>query len=411
MQISAPNYDEWGLFRSKELPPSKWWSYVSADRGWWVEARIQVDAVSGSPGYGQGLRVHDGRTDIQLKLAFNDVLLLTPKESHYAVDVRAFHVYRLQRPSAELVQLLVDGKQVLSVATPEQDKGGAGSLTFGSIDQNMPAQWDYISYDTAAPGREQIDDDQDGISLDRDLCPTLKDDGKDSDWDRLGDACDPCVNDELNDSDGDGLCADQDICPRNANNPDANGNGLCDDDECVAGMPKGYEFAAPGAEGAEVCHTAGLSCACYNRAKANCSPKTTCASGCDCRFAGGSSSTSSGGGAGMQAGSAGTAPSNPSTGGGGTGPGFGDPAGAPSASTPVAAASGAAGTAPSTVPSGMSAAGAPVSSPSAQTSGCALALGHRLPSTPALSLSLLGLSALWRLRRRSRPSAPRRLRS
>ncbi len=69
--------------------------------------------------------------------------------------------------------------------------------------------------------------------------------------------------------------------------PDANGNGLCDDDECMAGLPKGYQFAPGGAEGAEVCETAGLQCACYNRAKANCSPKASCGFDCDCRWLGG----------------------------------------------------------------------------------------------------------------------------
>lgn len=94
------------------------------------------------------------------------------------------------------------------------------------------------------------------------------------------------MNDVNDDVDGDGACADEDLCPSNPDNPDENDNRVCDDDECKAGMPQGFEFARTGSEGAQLCAVGDLSCLCYNRAAANCSPKATCEFGCDCRWAG-----------------------------------------------------------------------------------------------------------------------------
>jgi len=257
------------------------------------------------------------------------------------------------------------------------------------------------------------DDDQDGIPLDRDLCPEVKDDGKDTDFDRIGDACDPCVNDDLNDVDGDGLCADKDICPNNASNPDANANGVCDDDECVAGMPTGFEFAPAGAEGAQVCQVGALQCLCYNRAKANCSPKSTCAGGCDCRFAGASGAGGASGAAGTS--TAGGASTAASTGGAA---GNGDPAragqanqggaaGTPGSAAPAAVAGAAMASAgASAISAGASSVlsgadeGAPVSSLRTSSSACAFGLRPRSVSDSAALWCLLGVVTFGRWRRR-----------
>lgn len=408
MEISPPHFDEWSLDVRRDHAPV-WWSYVNPERGWWVEARIKIVAQAGSQGEGQSLRVHDGYRDVSLRLGIDHVKLVSHTETTYAFDTHDFHVYRLQRPSPEIVQLVIDGQQVLTVSTPELDRRGPWAIIIGSIDANMGAAWDYVSYDTAAPGTETRDDDQDGIPLDRDLCPAVKDDGKDTDFDRIGDACDLCVNDDLNDVDGDGLCADKDICPNNANNPDANANGVCDDDECVVGMPTGFEFAPAGAEGAQVCQVGALQCLCYNRAKANCSPKSTCAAGCDCRFAG-----ASGAGGAPGAGGTGGASTAASTGGvagngepslagaanpgGAAGtPGSAAPAAVAGAATASAAAS-ANNTGASGAPSGT-AEGAPV--PSLHTpNACALGLRPRSADNSAVLWCLLGLVTFGRWRRR-----------
>ena len=410
MEISPPHFDEWALEYQRDHAPV-WWSYVNPERGWWVEARIKIEAQPGSQGEGQSLRVQDGYRDVSLQLGIDHVTLVSHTETTYAFDTHDFHVYRLQRPSPEIVQLVIDGKQVLNVSTPEQDRNGPWAIIIGSIEVNMGAVWDYVSYDTAAPGTENRDDDQDGIPLDRDLCPAVKDDGKDTDFDRIGDACDPCVNDDLNDVDGDGLCADKDICPKNASNPDANANGVCDDDECVAGMPNGFEFARAGAEGAQVCQVGALQCLCYNRAKANCSPKSTCASGCDCRFAG-ASGAGGGSGAGNAGGSSsagGTAGAGgkvePSTAGqvnhGGVAgtPGSAAPAATAGAATAIAGASANANGAGASGTTSGAPEDAPV--PSLHTPQSACALGRQSSSDNSTVLwCLLGLVSLGRWRRR-----------
>jgi len=414
MEISPPHFDEWALEYQQDHAPV-WWAYVNPERGWWVEARIKIEAQSGSQGEGQSLSVHDGYRNVSLQLGIDHVTLVSHTETTYAFDTHDFHVYRLQRPSPEIAQLVIDGKQVLTVSTPELDRNRAWGIVIGSIETNTGAVWDYVSYDTAAPGTESRDDDQDGIPLDRDLCPAVEDDGKDTDFDRIGDACDPCVNDALNDVDADGLCADKDICPKNASNPDANANGACDDDECVAGMPTGFEFAPAGAEGAQICQVGALQCLCYNRAQANCSPKSTCAAGCDCRFAGvsgagGASGAAFAGGTSTAAGTGGVAGNgDPSTagqahqGGAAGTPGSAAPAAGAGAATAVAGANANSAGASST-PLATSE-DAPVPSLHTPESACALGRRQRSSDNSTVLGCLLGLLSLGRWRRRRAMSA------
>lgn len=77
------------------------------------------------------------------------------------------------------------------------------------------------------------DSDGDGVPAQCDLCPSDSDPlNLDTDGDGLGDVCDTCPNDPENDLDGDGLCGNLDVCPHDPLN-DADGDGICGDvDNC-----------------------------------------------------------------------------------------------------------------------------------------------------------------------------------
>ncbi len=72
---------------------------------------------------------------------------------------------------------------------------------------------------------ERGDADGDGVCDDEDLCPAGPD-ASDADGDGLADACDPCPVDPDNDSDGDGSCDSQDLCPGFDDADDRDGDGI-----------------------------------------------------------------------------------------------------------------------------------------------------------------------------------------
>jgi hypothetical protein len=180
-------------------------------------------------------------------------------------------------------------------------------------------------------------------------------------------------------------------------------------------MPAGFEFARAGAEGAQICQVGALQCLCYNRARANCSPKSTCASGCDCRFAGvsgagGASGAPFAGGTSTAAGAGGLAGNgDPSTagqvnhGGAAGTPGSAAPAAKAGAATAIAGASANSAGAGST----LSAPPEDASVPSLRTPQTACALGRRQRSSDNSTVlwCLLGLVCLGRWRRLARSRA------
>ena len=83
------------------------------------------------------------------------------------------------------------------------------------------------------------DDDGDGTNDESDKCPLIKDDGTDTDSDGDGDACD-------DDDDDDTILDDDDNCPKDANEPqtdtDEDGKGdFCDDDDDNDEVPDGED--------------------------------------------------------------------------------------------------------------------------------------------------------------------------
>jgi hypothetical protein len=149
----------------------------------------------------------------------------------------AFHTYRIQNLGDRHIQVLVDDELQLDTELTATG-GGTEGITIGDLGGcgASSAVWDYLAYDTAAPGTETTDDDGDGIEAAVDVCAEVADqDQLDADADRVGDECDICPSDAFNDQDQDGLCADEDVCPNSPDNADTNGNGICDTDECLNG--------------------------------------------------------------------------------------------------------------------------------------------------------------------------------
>jgi hypothetical protein len=170
-----------------------------------------------------------------------------PVLSTIAMDpTDAFHTYRIQNLGGSHIQVLVDGESQLDIELTASG-GGTEGITIGDLGGcgGSAAVWEYLAYDTAAPGTEADDTDGDGIEAAVDLCPAIADiEQLDTDSDRVGDECDACPSDPLNDYDDDGLCADEDICPQSADNADSNANGICDSDECLnGGLPGGLPVA------------------------------------------------------------------------------------------------------------------------------------------------------------------------
>jgi hypothetical protein len=252
MTVVSTGYNEWILYNDVDSP-TRWWNYVNAAKGWWVEARLQIlqgpDEATCFDG-GPGLWIHDGTSLIKFTFTATGSRISYPMVVPVALDpTDAFHTYRIQNLGGAHIQVLVDGELQLDTELTASG-GGTEGITIGDLGGcgESSAVWEYLAYDTAAPGSEADDADGDGIEAAVDLCPEVADpDQVDTDADRLGDECDTCPNDALNDQDKDMLCADEDICPQSADNTDSNGNGICDANECLnGGVPvAAYGGSAP----------------------------------------------------------------------------------------------------------------------------------------------------------------------
>lgn len=249
MTVASDGYNEWILYNDPDSP-TRWWNYVNAGKGWWIEARLQIlqgpseqTCFDGGP----GIWMHDGTNLIKFTFTSSSARISYPMLSSITMDpTDAFHTYRVQNLGGSNVQVLVDGELQLDVELTAAG-GGTEGITIGDLGGcgASAAVWEYLAYDTAAPGTETEDADGDGIETAVDLCPEVADvEQLDTDADRLGDACDACPNDPQNDSDADGLCADEDICPQSTDNTDSDGNGICDANECIGGgLPGGLPVA------------------------------------------------------------------------------------------------------------------------------------------------------------------------
>jgi hypothetical protein len=245
MTVVSDGYNEWILYNDPDSP-TRWWNYVNAGKGWWIEARLLIlqgpseqTCFDGGP----GIWIHDGTSLIKFTFTASSARVSYPMLSSIAMDpTDAFHTYRIQNLGGSHIQVLVDGEQQLDIELTATG-GGTEGITIGDLGGcgGSAAVWEYLAYDTAAPGTELDDADADGIEAAVDLCPDVADvDQLDTDADRQGDECDACPNDPLNDYDDDGLCADEDICPQSADNTDSNANGICDSEECLGGgLPGG----------------------------------------------------------------------------------------------------------------------------------------------------------------------------
>lgn len=211
MTVEANGFEEWILAYGT---PSKWWDSVHPSKGWWVEARVRVDAADAEcPAGGPGLWIHDRGKLFRLLLTTSSVA--TSPGSSAAVDATDFHDYRFEDFGNGDRRVLVDGAEVLDLSDVE---GGSGtfSLILGDLGgcESSSVVWDRLSYDTFAPGGEDDDNDGDGIPNADDNCHEVDNPNQeDMDNDGAGDVCDPCPTDELDDSDGDEVCDSEDLCP------------------------------------------------------------------------------------------------------------------------------------------------------------------------------------------------------
>jgi hypothetical protein len=377
MIVPSDGYNEWILYNDPDSP-TRWWNYVSAAKGWWIEARLQIavgpDSATCFDG-GPGLWVHDGNSLLKLTFTSTEARISYPMLMPMAVDpTDGLHTYRLQNLGGRHFQVLVDGEQQLDF---ELTNGGGGTegITMGDLGGCGPsnAMWEYLAYDTAAPGTETEDVDGDGIEAAVDLCPDLADPEQlDSDADRQGDACDSCPNDPLNDADADGLCADEDICPQSPDNTDSNANGICDSEECLNG---GVPVAAYGGSAPPVA----IAAPCFPGMAPNCCPFY----GIDPVLpppGGGAAGT-----AGASNGSGGVGQGNGGTGNGGTNGGANNGAGASTGGS----------TANTHAGSGNANAGSDVTQQAGNTnSSGTCTVVHRSPATSGWSLALL-LASAW----------------
>jgi MYXO-CTERM domain-containing protein len=209
MTVDAVGFEEWMLSYGTA---SHWWDDVHPSKGWWVEARLRVDlAEPGCPG--PGIWIHDrGKL---FKLRFGDGELVAEPGGSVPFDTSDFHTYRFEDFGDGTRRVTVDDAEVLDLSS---EAGGDGSavLMLGDLGGcgHSIVTWDHFSYDTFAPGGEDGDLDEDGVTNADDNCfEVANTDQANMDGDGLGDVCDPCPADELDDSDGDGVCDSDDACP------------------------------------------------------------------------------------------------------------------------------------------------------------------------------------------------------
>jgi MYXO-CTERM domain-containing protein len=210
MTVDSNSYEEWILYSDT---PSKWWNSVHPSKGWWVEARLRVDLADPGCADGPGIWIHDRGKLFQLH--FGDGVLMAQPGGSVPFDTSAFHVYRFEDYGDGTRRVLADGVEVLDLSA---EAGGDGTLalTLGDLGGcgHSIVVWDHYAYDTFAPGGEDGDIDEDGVTNADDNCFEVSNaDQANVDGDGLGDVCDPCPVDALDDSDGDGVCDSDDACP------------------------------------------------------------------------------------------------------------------------------------------------------------------------------------------------------
>ena len=108
--------------------------------------------------------------------------------------------------------------------------------------------------DTTGPGRPDCDDaDGDGVCDEDDRCDG-GDDGVDLDGDGVPDDCDPCPGTSNNsDTDGDGVCDNDDLCEGDDASGDSDGDGVCDDVDDCEGTDDGDADGDGVCDGEDVC--------------------------------------------------------------------------------------------------------------------------------------------------------------
>ncbi len=236
LTVQSTGYLEWMLTPDSGAP----WFTASDTSGWWVEARVELEAIAGcSAQTGPGMWIHDGTNLVQFHLSASTAGITYPELHEVEMTTTgAYHVYRVQSLGQRHLQLVIDGELVADL--PHSALGaGTLALNFGDLGgcQTTQTRWDYFAYDTVAPEPLPGDADGDGTDNASDVCVLVADqDQADADGDGIGDACDACPSDAQNDQDGDGLCAGEDLCPEDVRN-DTDNNGVCDTEQCAQASP------------------------------------------------------------------------------------------------------------------------------------------------------------------------------